>query len=1640
MRIILLNILFIFMFQAAQCKELIIGNSEIRVYPEKTIEFYYYDNDNSFISDINKSDLRLEVDGKEMNDFIFFKPTKLVSTPTSIVISLDISELNDNNLEIIKTNIKLLEKYIPSGSIEFSVHVYNSDSYILQDFITDYSQILRAVNLASAFGINNFNTGFLKSKTGSIDLIKSSNRNKVIINFTQGFGLADSNSIVNAAQSNGVKIYNFIFNDIIPISLNSISDKTNGMAFKFESSNRMLSEMIYVLNKETGIDPFRVSYNLPDCNLENLIDLTINNSSNDKFSAYYNPNQLPFIEISPSSINFGKVPIGENKFNFFSLIARNADIDLLDIIFDSTTVKISSEFKNITLLQNSPKVFQIEFTSNSTEYYYSEMELLSNACKVTTLNLLSGKDGNSTSTKLKVVTPNGNEIYYPGQYIKLLWDGVIDSQKVIIDYSSNNGNKWVNIAKEAILKFHEWEVPNIESDDMLLRVSIPSGQLKYENIDYVEDDDKNNTINNSDLSYNDRYAALSFDDGSIFIWDLDSNRIKSQLRDKNIGKVTTDIGFSKNSSLFAASFGSNGDYNVVYWDSENTSISSSKSFNNRPIDIEWSKNGISLYIAFQDGELIEWNTATGNLINIISLDGIDKISECNSLDLLAIATQNKVILTDLGGNRLDSVAISNKIIDLGWSPTTNKLFIVYDFSDLRIFRTEIKSGVYHLSQDPRITRSNLPNLTGAEWVTNNAIALSAVNSSIIEYWNINGNKIFDFELHEANIQSFSSRNKKIISAAKINFGLVWDVDDYPFNFKTIDKDSSNKNWSIRPIKLSKQNIDLGNICINNSYSYTNSEAIINNNDINIVIDSIAPISSQFRIDNPFPILIESNSPLTLNFTHLPINLGSIANKFIIYRGANKDTIIVKSENKKPAFEISTSEISFENILANTINRKSVDILRNTSNSKLSFDKVELQFGSEVFKIINSNISNLNQNDVLNIELEFLPINSGEYSGLIKLSSEDVCSPIYISIYGSATNSIIKYNNIIDLGLLECDDNKDTTIYFENFSLSSIGIEGFEILNNSNDFYKVITEVPTSVDSNDSLLISIKTDKTNFGIFNSTLLLKTNLFNKDSIIKIDLTTIRDSINLEFSENMIDFGTVSLLSNSTKTIRVINKSLIEYTFDTPTNIGLFQMKNATPKTIAFNDTSIVEFEFEGFEKDTLVQTQFHIDSSCFSSFILPVIVNVSNGIPILSHKDSIDLGTVNCNNELVYNIKLSNTGKSNLIIDSLIIEDINNEFRFGSNNKDISINPNEFELFDLIYNTENIGKKSITVRIYSNSSIGLSEIIIKINQNKTELLLLSDSLKFVGLRSNKPYSREIIIQNIGNILIAPTYVNGINFIIDSIRPEFILPDEIATVYITFLGGQVEANYSSLINLEDECENKYPIYLEASVGGNDFITLKPSDIEAKTGDLINLNINFNNTTSVDLEVNDTIRTTLVLNSTLLSPIKDEHKGIIDNNGNRSIELEFPVVSNSIIYQLPMIVTLGDTSYSDIKLIESTHLNDDFYIDDIESGSITVTNIVTKPTERYIDGQGKAYLSETLPSPVLNTAIIKYGVIETTNVIISLYDINGIKIEELVNEFHKPGEYELEINPQNLTSGNYLYKLETSSMEIIKKMTIIH
>jgi hypothetical protein len=85
------------------------------------------------------------------------------------------------------------------------------------------------------------------------------------------------------------------------------------------------------------------------------------------------------------------------------------------------------------------------------------------------------------------------------------------------------------------------------------------------------------------------------------------------------------------------------------------------------------------------------------------------------------------------------------------------------------------------------------------------------------------------------------------------------------------------------------------------------------------------------------------------------------------------------------------------------------------------------------------------------------------------------------------------------------------------------------------------------------------------------------------------------------------------------------------------------------------------------------------------------------------------------------------------------------------------------------------------------------------------------------------------------------------------------------------------------------------------------------------------------------------------------------------------------------------------------------------------------------------KFSLSQNYPNPFNPTSTIRYSVPKMSFVKISVYDILGNKIRTLVDEEKSPGHYETVIDVQKLSSGIYLYTIQTSDFVQSKKMIIM-
>ncbi len=1619
-----------------------IVNSTIKEYPERSTEIYFLSDENKPILNLDKSLLEFEVDGNKINDFNLITPNEITFTPLSVVISIDNSLQNDKNIDLIKKVLKRLSKNILTNDIQIAIQSYNSSTYLLQDYTKESEKLDGALNNISTRNVSNYNTAFLNKTTGSLEIANRGSNKPLIINLTNGKSIGDSNSISNKANQYGVAIYNYVFDSDISKNLNSISAKTNGKYFSVNDEEMFYSQLIYAIFNEAGVIPFRLNYNYTNCDIINSLTLRYNVLFINKYKVQYSKNRFPYIEVFPNLINFGVVDPGKEDSTFLTLIARNANILLEDIIFDESIYEITpNNYKNRILQNSSPNIFTLKLKSNSTDYNYSKIEFVSNACSLTTVDIFNGKkEGDSQETDLIVISPNGNETYFPGQFIDLQWDGVTSNQQVLLEYSSNNGTSWNTITEEGTNKKLKWLVPDIESDEMLLRVGIPSGTVKYDKVNYITDKDNSIKIKKSVLSFDNKYAAVSFNDGSILTWNLEKGKIETQLRDKNPGINTTDIEFGVNTNLIAAAFGKDNEYNIVIWDADDPSNTSSRFFTSKVNDIEWSNDGTTLFVGLSNGNLIKWDVADNSVTTLANFqNSISSISVNNEKDAIGLSTSNMFYLTGIDGNRLDSIPI-NGIFDLKWNRSGTKIFTVYTFRDLRLFSISGQNGNYKLNPDPRIVRNQSTNLKNAEWTSNNSVLLQSESSNILEHWKTDNTNIKNIDIHKKTVNTSFANGKMIVSSVDTNIALVWNIDDFPFLYRTLDSDISDNIWTIEKKITDVKDIDLGDLCINESYYYEFDNVFINQNNPILTIDSIISNSNEITILNTFPLSLEITESIVLKFNYSPIISGIQRNKLFIYYGNKVDTIEVNSNITKINITIIDDNFDFVNSLVNSNKSIRKDILINNTNSKIVFDKAEFILGEEVFSITNDNLSGVNIGENLFLEISFQPKSPGFFSGLIKLSSNDLCSSMFIDLNGNAVKSNIQLIDRIDFGTVDCTLELDTTVYIKNFSQDTIKIISSNLINGNS--YQIDVDLPKEIPTNDSIAVNIKFENSGIGTFQSTLEFITNLSGEDNKISGDIAGLRDTVRLELLADKLDFGTIATNASGTESIKIVNKSNINFTFDFPIIKDKFELTNAVPKSISFGDTAEVTFKFVGNTRDTVIDHNFSFGSGCNSELQLPMTVIVSDGVPIIALNNLKDLGIINCSTDYLFDVTLYNVGSNNLIIDSLYFDGVDSkEFTVKDLKDDYIILPNDSITIELIYTPNDLGNISSDLVIRSNASnsiASLNSIRINVFQNKTMLLLSKNNIEFEGLRSNKSYSQTLTLKNTGNTTVITNFINDLLFEVDSIRPEIISPEEEAIVYLSFIGGDINSQYNGVIIISDDCDREYPISLVADIGGSDYISIRPESISATTGSNVDLTISFVNTSGIEIPLNDTISTKLILNSSIIAPIDEKYYGTI-LNGERIISLQIPLSGESTLYKIPMVVTLGDTSFSEIRLEESTHLDNGFYIEDIEKGTINVTNIDSIPTDRYIQDNGRAYMSETIPSPVIGFAKIEYRVIEFTNVSISIYDILGNKIEELVNKYHEPGEYTVEINPQNLSAGNYLYKLETPSMEIIKKMTII-
>lgn len=133
-------------------------------------------------------------------------------------------------------------------------------------------------------------------------------------------------------------------------------------------------------------------------------------------------------------------------------------------------------------------------------------------------------------------------------------------------------------------------------------------------------------------------------------------------------------------------------------------------------------------------------------------------------------------------------------------------------------------------------------------------------------------------------------------------------------------------------------------------------------------------------------------------------------------------------------------------------------------------------------------------------------------------------------------------------------------------------------------------------------------------------------------------------------------------------------------------------------------------------------------------------------------------------------------------------------------------------------------------------------------------------------------------------------------------------------------------------------------------------------------------------------------------------------------------------------MKVPLSLWSDGDQAVIEVAALNRNY----IESMPVIQSVAITK-TEQTFNLARQVQLNQNYPNPFNPTTIISFDVPESGRVTLTVFDLTGRMVAELINETLPAGTHQVTFDGSRLSSGTYLYRLQTERKSITRKMTLL-
>lgn len=1573
----------------------------------------------NIIYDTNIENIKLFEKGKQIDIIDFSCDINTEKEKLSAILSMDLSlSMKGEAFELAKQGAKSFIEIFDEANEEVAINGFSDFALLLNDFSTNKSLLSNAIDNMFLIGGTNFNDAFLNNKYGSIQIAKRAKNKPVVIILTDGFANGRTDEVIRQAKELDLIVYSIVLYNSVPKFLKEVSDGTGGLVFdKIENVEEIIKAYETIYRVSQNINACTISWKSENCDIKRVLDYEY--SGVKKSSSYIVENSLLTSFEYPNSefISFKGVELGNSGRRVLTLSAKMDTITINDIIKNNNKFDIiipNNETYPIVIPRDSTFNFFVDFNYDEEGFQFGKFTILSDVCQNNIFYASGGIPFGNQSKYIDIIEPNGGEKYFKGADTLIKWQANEEDDKLILEFSSDNGKNWKEIANNYIGYQLKHEYPTITSNECLVRITKLSDSLGYEYMVTNTDSVNNNCVswqgsgNSIIVGGTDGY--IRFVDGFAH---YNKNKIKAH-------DVVTDIEWAPDAIRYASS---GNDGKIKLWiDNDDIAYDSVRASDNIVSCIEWSPDGNRLVSGDKFGNLRLWNPSDLSLIKEL------KISQ-------------------------------RQINDIRYSPDGNKIAVALSDSSICIL---FSNSFQQLLKYPMHKGA----ITSLDWINNDwliSVSSQAFNNQVLISSSVIGQQVGAYSIGETlskvrvsrenNLAAFVGASGKIHVWGTDNYqekfniqsatswssvDLAWSPDEtrivvasngknsgQTLKFNSIKqfpqyRTTSDSTFSLIDYKVFIDNIDFGRLLVNRVRDSTITNYIKLDSDLGLRIDSIRIVNDPNRVFNLVPkgseVLNRSdNYEIQISFApKLPIKYNS---RIEIFTEEQKYTKSLTGEGYENG--ISDYELDFGNIEINNSDRKLLEI-SNSSVDEIEIDSIVV-IGPNIdnFSLIQGNTPSIlkpNNQNTKNLVFEFTPNYGFNYTSLAYIYFKDKDAPARIFLNGRGVKSELSFTSD-DFISTECNLDRKFEIKIKNTGLLDLEVNdlnGDNITFNKNNF---------TLKNNEETIISGIIDSQESGTFIFDYSFSSNDI-ENQIITDSIVYINNYSKIQLDNNNLDFVSSNVGSIVEKTLEIknIDKLEIEWNYNLPYQINNsnFYIKSIDPIRISENESSTFIIEYLRNNEDD-ESTILSIFDNCENEYSVLLDAKFTNTIVILEHPDKLDLNLY-CIDQIDTSITIkNNSGRS------IVIDDINSKY-IDKSLLNLPIILEDKKEYELELKLENISESSSeTIDLFYEDEF--SSITVNINLFNSKLNLLEQTKQIIIDNSGNTNS-YFLVKNEGTIIEDWKLISSINpnIQIVDISPNPTLPNETAT--ITFFYNKLERNNIEF-EIIDSCGNSYIQELNFEFGDIPILDLSVSNIEGNIEDYKSINISLLDFQNVDLTEKEGIRFDLVYNSTLLK------RNVNYNYDNylaiENVELKFDelIDNNWVLDDFQILWGNDSTSEISIKNIEFI-LNDENKISNVTPGILRVLDLCIAGGTRLYYSSNIPFVLGVYPNPLEEISNLELVLYSDSQVEINIYNYLGEKIENKVIHLNQ-GKQEISLT-DNYKSGKYLIITKIYDLEMNK------